>query len=84
MGLIRALQDSELYSLSWKSSTLKETGLYVADLAKDLIFNPLSLSGNAGMAVNLLRIGARVAKEYKGNPFAVAHARAMAVGTYLA
>ncbi len=56
----------------------------MADLAKDLILNPLVFSGKVGMTTNLLRIGARVVKEYKGNPFAVAHARAMAVGIYLA
>jgi hypothetical protein len=58
--------------------------MYVANLAGDLLLNPLSFSGKAGLAVNVWRIGARIAQEYKGNPFAVAHTRAVAVGTYLA
>ena len=85
MGLIRALQNTEMYSLSWKSSTLKETGMYVANLAGELLLNPVSYyGGKAVMAMNIWKIGTRIAKEYKGNPFAVAHARAMTVGTYLA
>lgn len=73
MGLIRALQNTELYSLTWRSSTLKETGLYVAELAKDLVLNPANIMGNAGIVANLARIGYRVLNEYKSNPFATAH-----------
>ena len=73
-----------MYSLSWRSSTLKETGLYAGKLAADLILNPLSLGGGAGILMNALKIGIRVVDEYKNNPFATAHIRAQAVGTYLA
>jgi hypothetical protein len=60
MGLIRALENTELYALGWKSSTLKETGMYLGKIGMSLVLNPINLSGPAGILANVMRVGGKV------------------------
>jgi hypothetical protein len=56
----------------------------VAQLAGEVLFNQILLPGTAGIVANIVRIGGRIVTEYKNNPFAIAHNRAVTAGIYLA
>ena len=70
MGLIRALRDTELYCLGWKSSTLKQLTECLANMGKDIVLNPINLSGSPlWMIANVARYAYQMYGQYKNNPF---------------